>query len=84
MSLTGKDHKDILNLSKGPKRRVLGGANEGPNVRASNMGAKNLYSAANLEEFKTECQSTKELQAETEVLNISIDRALIGEKFAAI
>ena len=57
-------------------------AHEGP--RASNIGATHIYLAAYMEEFKTECQSTGDLQCEIEVLNTSIDKALIGETLAAI
>ena len=74
MSMTGKDHEEILDPAKGPKRRPLVAANEGPNVRVSNMVAKVLNLAADMEESKTECKSTEELQAEIEILNTRLHK----------
>ena len=69
MKLTGKDHKDIDDPKVGPKRRALVGANEGPNVRVSNMVATVLNTASDMEESKTKCQSTEGLQAKIKAFN---------------
>ena len=63
LKLTGKDHKHIEDPKINQKRRALVGANEGPNVRVSNMVAKVLNSASDMEESKYECQSSEGLQA---------------------
>ena len=69
LSFTGKDHKKITDEKKGPKRRAVVSANEGPNVRVSNLTAKILNKAADKEESKSECKSTEGLLAKIEDLN---------------
>ena len=80
MKLTGKDHKAVEDPTKGPKRRPLVGANEGPNVRVSNMVARVLNAAADMEQSKTECKSTEELLAKVEVLNKKLHREAFEDK----
>ena len=69
MSLTGKDHKKIVDEDRGPKRRAVVSANEGSNDRVSNLTAKILNEVADLEDSKTECKSAEGLQAKVEDLN---------------
>ena len=69
MSLFGKDHKAIEDETKCPKRRPDVSANEGPNVRVSNLAAKVLNEAADLEDSISECKSAEGLQAKIEELN---------------
>ena len=77
MSLTGKDHKEVVDKERGPKRRAVVSANEGPNVRVSNLTARILNEVADLEDSKTECKSTEGLQAKVEDLN----KRLLKEAF---
>ena len=74
MKLTAKDHKATEDQDKGPKRRPLVGASEGPNVRVSNMVAKVLNRAADMEQSNTECQSTEGLLAKVEALNKKLQK----------
>ena len=69
LSLYGKDHKPEIDPVKGPKRRPVVSANEGPNARVSELAAKVLNKAADAEESEYECPSTEALQAKVEELN---------------
>ena len=63
MSLSGKDHKPIEDPTKGPTRRAIVSANEGPNVRVSNLVASVLKKVTDMEESDKEKRSTEGLQA---------------------
>ena len=69
MSLFGRDHEGIEDEKKGPKRRPVVSANEGPNVRVSNLAAKVINEAADMEDSKSECKSAEGLLAKIEALN---------------
>ena len=75
LSLYGKDHKPDMDAEKGPKRRPVVSANEGPNARVSDLAAEVLNKVADAEDSKCECLSTEALQAEVEALN----RRLVNE-----
>ena len=77
LSLYGKDHKPNLDIEKGPVRRPVVGASEGPNARVSDLAAEVLNRAADAEDSKFECPSTEALQAKIEELN----KRLIKEAF---
>ena len=49
--------------------RAFVGANEGSNVRLSNLLAKVLNTAADMEESESKCQPSEGLQAKIESLN---------------
>ena len=69
LSLYGKDHKPDIDIEKGPKRRPVVSANEGPNARVSELVAQVLNKAADAEDSKYECPSTEAMQANVEALN---------------
>ena len=69
LSLYGKDHKPNVDVEKGPVRRPVVGASEGPNARVSDLAADVLNKAADAEKSKFECPSTEALQAKIEELN---------------
>ena len=69
LSLYGKDHKPIVDAVKGPVRRPVVSANEGPNARVSDLAANVLNKAADAEKSVFECMSTEGLQAKVEELN---------------
>ena len=69
MSLAGKDHKPIEDPTKGPKRRAIVSANEGPNVRVSNLVASVLKQVSDMEDSDKEERATEGLQAKIEDLN---------------
>ena len=77
LSLYGKDHKPDNDAVKGPKRRPVVSANEGPNARVSDLAADVLNKAADIENSEFECSSTEALQAKVEALN----QRLINEAF---
>ena len=77
LSLYGKDHKPDTDAVKGPKRRPVVSANEGPNARVSDLAADVLNKAADAENSKFECPSTEALQAKVEALN----KRLVNEAF---
>ena len=69
LSLYGKDHKPNTDPEKGPVRRPVVSAREGPNARVSNLAAEVLNKAADAEKSEFECPSTEALQAKVEELN---------------
>ena len=69
LSLFGKDHKPSVDPARGPKRRPVVSACEGPNVRVSNLVSKVLNKAADMEKSDTELKSSEDLQAKIEQLN---------------
>ena len=69
LSLYGKDHKPNIDVEKGPKRRPVVSASEGPNARVSDLAAKVLNKAADAEESEFDYPSTEALQAKVEALN---------------
>ena len=73
LSLYGKDHKPNVDVEKGPVRRPVVGASEGPNARVSDLAADVLNKAADAEKSKFECPSTEALQAKIEELNKRLD-----------
>ena len=77
LSLYGKDHKPNADVVKGPVRRPVVSANEGPNARVSDLAANVLNKAADAEKSVFECMSTEGLQANIEDLN----RRLVEEAF---
>ena len=77
LSLYGKDHKPNADGEKGPPRRPVVGASEGPNARVSDLAAEVLNKAADAEKSEFECSSTEALQAKVEELN----RRLVKEAF---
>ena len=80
LSLYGKDHKPDIDINKGPKRRPVVGANEGPNARVSDLAARVLNQAADAEESTFECNSTESLQAKVEALNIRLKEEAFDEE----
>ena len=80
LSLYGKDHKinADADAEKGPVRRPVVSASEGPNARVSNLAAEVLNKAADAEKSEYECASTEALQSKVEELN----RKLAKEPFA--
>ena len=80
LSLYGKDHKPDIDIDKGPMRRPVVSANDGPNARVSDLAAKVLNQAADTEHFQYECPSTETLQAKVEELNSKlVEEAFAGE-----
>ena len=77
LSLYGKDHKPNADIEKGPVRRPVVSASEGPNARVSDLAADVLNKAADAEKSEFECPSTEALQAKVEELN----KRLIKEAF---
>ena len=77
LSLYGKDHKPNADVEKGPVRRPVVSANEGPNARVSDLAADVLNKAADAEKSDFECPSTEALQAKVEELN----KRLVKEAF---
>ena len=59
----------ITDHSKGPKRRAVVSAKEGPNVRVSNLVGTVLNKISNMENSEKEEKSTEGLLAKIETLN---------------
>ena len=80
LSLYGKDHKPNADIEKGPVRRPVVSASEGPNARVSDLAADVLNKAADAEKSEFECPSTEALQAKVEELN----KRLVKEAFEEV
>ena len=66
-----KDHKVIVDATKGPPVRPVCGANQAPNSRLGNVISRIVNDFADRAGIKTECRSSEEMRAAFEEYNDS-------------